>query len=210
MRIFGNATLSLGDVHEAQHFDRALQRGCAIELLVQHQRLTDLTADCQDGIERCHRLLEDHRDVVAANTAHLGFLELQQVDALKADRAGDDTAGWGLDEAQDRERGDRLAAAALADNGQRLTLGDMQRDAIYGPHHAIAREEIRPQIVDLEERCGDLRHDAGAISECLRHHCSAHHMRRARRGSRASRSPSPIRLIDSTASDKQMPGKRMM
>ena len=41
--------------------------------------LADLAADGEDRVERGHRLLEDHRDLRAANMAHLGFAELQQI-----------------------------------------------------------------------------------------------------------------------------------
>ena len=46
---------------------------CLREPEVQPGRLGDLLADREDGVERGHRILEDHRDVVAADLAHLGL-----------------------------------------------------------------------------------------------------------------------------------------
>ena len=60
-----------GDVDQAQHLDRLGQRGGAAEPLMQDQRFGDLMADGQHRVERGHRLLEDHRDLVAADLAHL-------------------------------------------------------------------------------------------------------------------------------------------
>ena len=56
----------------SQHLDR---RGRAASVrptpLVEPHRLGDLVADREDRVERRHRLLEDHRDLVAADLAHL-------------------------------------------------------------------------------------------------------------------------------------------
>ena len=41
--------------------------------VVQEQNLADLRLDRVQRIERGHRLLEDDRDVVAADLAHLAF-----------------------------------------------------------------------------------------------------------------------------------------
>src|SRR5260370_953574 len=87
----------------------------AMEPLVQRQRLADLPADRQYRVERGHRLLKDHRDVVAAHVAHFSFAELAQVAPGEADHPRDDAPGRRRDEAQDRQRGDALAAARLAD-----------------------------------------------------------------------------------------------
>ena len=46
-------------------------------------RLPELAADRQNGVERRHRVLEDHRDLVAAEVALLPLAELQQVAALE-------------------------------------------------------------------------------------------------------------------------------
>src|SRR5262249_44799475 len=94
--------------------------------------------------------LEDHRDVVAADLLHLGLAKLEEVAALKPDRAADDATRRVGDEAQDRERGHALAAARLADHAQRLAVAHRLGHAVHGAHPAIGREEVRLQAVDLE------------------------------------------------------------
>ena len=49
--------------------------------------------DGVDRIERGHRLLEDHRDLVAADLLHLLLGRVEQVPALEADLAADDAPG---------------------------------------------------------------------------------------------------------------------
>ena len=92
MRIGVRAPLRLRDVHAAQHLDRPVHRLAAATALVQRDRLADLPADGEQRIERGHRLLKDHRDVVAADVLHLAFGEAEQIGALEADRAADDAA----------------------------------------------------------------------------------------------------------------------
>src|SRR5690606_19440694 len=56
---------------------------------VDDQRFGNLKADSQHRIERRHRLLEDHRHFVAADTAHLRLRERQKLFPRKLDRALD-------------------------------------------------------------------------------------------------------------------------
>src|SRR5882724_2640433 len=57
----------LRDTNQCQHLDGACLCGLLVQSLMNPQRLTDLTADGQHRIEARHRLLEDHRNVVAAD-----------------------------------------------------------------------------------------------------------------------------------------------
>jgi hypothetical protein len=85
MRKFPHAPRRLRDSHQCQHLDGARLGGPLIEALMHPQGLADLAADGQHRIEARHRLLEDHRNVVAADRAHLTFGKLQQILALEAD-----------------------------------------------------------------------------------------------------------------------------
>jgi hypothetical protein len=60
-----------GDAHLFQRADRQLQRAAAREALVQLQHFGHLPLHRQVGIERRHRVLEDHRDAVAADAIEL-------------------------------------------------------------------------------------------------------------------------------------------
>ena len=132
---------------------RALRR-LAIEALVQAQRLADLAADGEHRVEARHRLLEDHADVVAADGAHRAIVERQEVAALEAGlRRRSCPAAPGSRRRIDM-RGDRLAAAALADDRERLALLDIERDAVDRAVDAVRRAEMGLQVVDLEQRHG--------------------------------------------------------
>src|ERR1700749_802936 len=57
----------------AQGVARGLARMLAVQVSVEPQRLCYLLADGVDGVERSHRVLKYHRDVVAANLTHAVF-----------------------------------------------------------------------------------------------------------------------------------------
>jgi hypothetical protein len=73
------APLAVGDADELKQFERARFGLRGRHLQMDEQRLHDLLADREDRVERGHRLLEDHRDVAAADLAHLLGGELEQV-----------------------------------------------------------------------------------------------------------------------------------
>src|SRR5712671_5807813 len=164
------------------------------------QRLADLTADGQHRIETRHRLLEDHRNVVAADGAHLALGKLQQILSLEADGARDPARGLG-DEPHQRHRGNRLAAAGFTDNGQRLAFVDVEGDAVDGAVDTLRRTEMGLQILDFEQchRIRTLFPDLVVLYRPL-----------AIRGSSASRRPSPSRLTASTVTDRNAAGKNTM
>jgi hypothetical protein len=58
------------------------------------QRLHDLHADRQNRVERSHRLLEDHRDLVATHRAHLVVGEFEQIAAFEQDAPLGDAASF--------------------------------------------------------------------------------------------------------------------
>ena len=54
-----------------------------------------------------------------------------------------------IDQAQDREAGDGLARAGLADQPQHLAARDVEDHAVDRLHHAGAGEEMRAQVARL-------------------------------------------------------------
>src|SRR6185437_13244887 len=190
MRIFLGALLRLGNADETQHLDRLRHRGRVGEILMQPQRLADLPPDSQHWIERRHRLLEDHRDLVAAHIAHRRFVEHEEVAPVEPDASADDAAGRIGNETHQRQRRHALAAAAFTDHRQGLAAVERERDVVDGAEQALPGEEHGLQPFDLEHgRCSG----------------RAHQLRS--RGSRMSRSASPSRLVPKTARLMAMPGK---
>src|SRR4029453_11662873 len=97
------------------------------------------------------RLLEDHRDVVAADALHLGLAELQQVAALEADGAADDAAWRVGDQAKNRQRRHALATARFAHHAQRLAAFQGVGDPVDGAHHAHRSEEMCLEVLHLQD-----------------------------------------------------------
>src|SRR5258708_6965806 len=182
------------------------------------QRLADLTADGQHRIQARHRLLEDHRNVVAADGAHLALGESQEILCLEADRASDLARGLG-DEPHERHGGDRLAAAGFTDDGQRLAFVDVEGDAVDGAVDTFGGTEMGLQILDFEQ-CHRIRTSFLELvhsreinifdGEPDRIRLKMLYRPLAMRGSIASRRPSPSRLTASTVADRNAAEKNTM
>jgi hypothetical protein len=84
---------------EIQQLDGPHPGGAATDPFVQADRFDDLGTYGIDRIQRRHRFLKDHRDVVAADLAHFPFRELEQVVAAKQGLTTLDEARWALDQA---------------------------------------------------------------------------------------------------------------
>ena len=141
------------------------------------QHLADLTLDRVQRIERGHRLLEHHRDAVAADTLQLGFGRADQLLAGKADgRSGRVGGQWVGQKLEDGERRHRLARARFADQRQGLAARQIKRDAVdRGDDVALADVESDRQIANTEQ--GFFSHET---------------YRKILRGSNASRTASPM------------------
>jgi len=102
-------------------------------------------------VERGERVLEDHRDLLAADPPHLRVGGLRQVLAAEEDLPADAGVARAR-EPQDGEAGDRLARARLADDAERLALVDAVGDAVDGVHDTVVGLEAHDQVTDLEQR----------------------------------------------------------
>src|SRR5438045_3499246 len=101
------------DADKVEELDGALARLALVHLEMKLERFGDLPADGEDRIQAGHGVLEDHRDVVAADAPDLVVVHLQDVLTVEDDRALDDAAGGLRNETHQRERGDRFPASGL-------------------------------------------------------------------------------------------------
>ena len=98
---------------------------------VQAQHLADLEADREHRIERGHRLLEDHGDVLAAQRAARGDRQLQQLAPLEAHaRIRIHERRVRRQQAHHRQRADRLAAARFSDQRHGGIAGHVEGNAL--------------------------------------------------------------------------------
>src|SRR5690606_31109941 len=144
-----------------------------------------LEADGEAGIEACHRLLEDHGDILADDLAFIGRVHIEQIDAFKFHLVGGHGSGGGQ-QPHHREHGHGLARAGLPDNGQHFAAIDRHIYAVNGLEQADGGIERYRQILDFEQGHGQLLLSLG---------------------SSASRNPSPTRLMASTVTRIARPGK---
>ena len=130
VRIIAEALLRRRNVNHAQHLDRQIL--CRIPA---HRPMTQdafdyLLAHRQHRVERGHRLLEDHRDAIAAKLSQGGRRKPQKIDAIEQDLAAGDPPGRARHQAHDRQCGDALAATGLADDAERSSRIDRKADAV--------------------------------------------------------------------------------
>ena len=133
--------------------------GGAVLALVQAHRLRDLLAHREHRVERGHRLLEDHRDLGAADRAHRRAVRLHEIEAGavgagELDPAPGDAAAAVLDQAHDRQRGHRFAGARLADDGDGLAGTDREADGAYRLDGALGARELHRQVIDDQDGGG--------------------------------------------------------
>ena len=147
MRIGLEPSLGVVDADFLEQIEHARAR-----LLVRHpavnlQHLAHLLFDRVQRIERGHRLLEDHRDLVAPDVAERARIEGQEVHAVEADTARRMRRGGVGQEPQDRQRRHRLARARFADERHGLGLADIEGHLADGVGDGLSGAEIDRQIL---------------------------------------------------------------
>src|SRR4030095_14941489 len=115
---------------------------------------------------------QDTRDVAPAHAPQCAFAFREDIFTLEADGA---FVRCGLDELQDRQRGNGLPRAGLADQAKFLAGGDVEGNVIDDAR----RTEVDAEAIDFEERS---------------------HAGQDFRVSKASRSPSPMKVRSSNVS----------
>jgi len=185
VRIGIDARRRVGDADAVEQAQGFLARRGAAEAPMQHQRLGDLAADGMHRVQAGHRLLEDHRDAIAANAAEIAFAHGHQVLAVEAHRAaGARPLGQEADQAQ---RGHRLAAARFADDAEGFAPLQRERDAAHRIGRPARGFQRDMEVFDFEQRGHD-------------------YLCRASLGSIRSRRPSPSRFRPSTDRAIARPG----
>ena len=166
--------LRLGDAHQLQHAQRLGARAGAVHALVHADGFGDLLTGREHRVQRGHGLLEDHGHVGAAHLAHLRLRRPGHVQHLAAApaqqrRAAHDLAAAMLDQAHQRQRGDRLARARLADDGQGLATIDVEGQLAHGIDNALGAGETHAQVVHGQHTLLGQRQRRGGVGGLVRH-----------------------------------------
>ncbi|MPM08771.1 hypothetical protein SDC9_55087 [bioreactor metagenome] len=191
VRILREAALGLGDTDLPQKLERARAGLCGGQAAVLTQTIGQLMSDREDRIERGHRLLKDHSDLIAAKGTHRGVIRLRDihdrsVGARKPQGAPGDPAASEFHQPHQRQRGHRLARATLPDDADGFARTDGKADVAHADDGLALALEFDAQMLDRDDG-GDLRH------ACFL-------------GSRMSRNVSPSMFSPSTVSATAAPG----
>ena len=89
------------------------------------------------------------------------LVERDEVLAVEMDLAAGLDAAGRANEAEQRERGDRLAAARLADEPDRLAGADLEADAVDRAGDTVLGVEVRAKVANAKER---LSHSRDGVS----------------------------------------------
>ena len=168
-----------------------MARACAGllgDVLVGPDGLGDLPADGVHGIQRRHRVLEDHGDAGAADL--VSSFSFRPRSSRPSKRIEPRTCGALGEEAHGGQGRHRLARARLADDAEDLAGGEGEVDAAHGVDHAVLRFGSRPR--------GRSTCRAGSATQALT---------RLFLGSNASRRPSPMRKIERMRMMRKTTGK---
>jgi hypothetical protein len=149
-----DALPGLGDPDQVEHLGGLSHGRVVALLLVEHDGLGDLVTDGVHRVQAGHRLLEDHRDLVAADAAHLALALLDQVLALEQHLTARDASRGNGDEAHDRQAGHGLPRAGLTDDGEGLALVEVEAHTVDGLDRAFIGIEVGLQVDDVQQAIG--------------------------------------------------------
>src|SRR5947207_11190199 len=152
-RVGAEPGLGLGEADLAEQLERAQPRLRRGQGAVLPQYFRDLEPDREHRVQRAHRLLEDHRDLGAAQRLQLAAGELEQLapEVLYAARRMH-ACVLARQQAHDGERGHRFAAARFADQRDGAALVDVEADALYrAQRRRFIDAEVDRQVAHAEQ-----------------------------------------------------------
>jgi hypothetical protein len=138
-----------------QQADRLVPGLFRRHLPMEEQRLHKLTANRMHRIERSHRLLEDHGDIIAAHSPDFPFADLEQITALEKNLTLRPNAADILQQAEDGQGGHRLAGTGFADQGMGFACLNVQADAVQDFSVAakfLVSEKGKTKLIDCKQR----------------------------------------------------------
>ena len=150
VRILLHAALRVRNFNQTQLFKHDFARFRFGNAFVDAQRLDQLIADGEKRVERGHRVLKDHADLIAADFAEHFGRECGQIRAVKDHFIRRDFGIVGQ-KVQHGEHRDALAAAAFADDADGFAFIHVQVYAANGLHLTDVDIERRPQVFNIKE-----------------------------------------------------------
>ncbi|CAJ0998844.1 hypothetical protein SODG_000363 [Sodalis praecaptivus] len=136
MRVAIENIARFGDPHQIPHMQGFLSGAAMIFALVQTQGFRYLFPDREYRIQRGHRLLKNHRHIRAAQRAQRrrrGAAQIHHLPRAPAEqqRTALDAPATELHQTHHRQRRDGFPRPRLADDSQRLTAVDVEREVTH-------------------------------------------------------------------------------
>ena len=137
MRIFVVALR--GNADKLQQLGRLVRSFRLGKLFMEQNHLADLIAHGKNRVEGGHGVLEDHRDILAADGAQFLRAFLQQIFSVEQNLAGGYLSGRIGNQTHDGERGRCFACAGFSDESQRIALFHRNGNAVDRFHRTAVR-----------------------------------------------------------------------
>ena len=144
----------VGDADLAQELDGLFLRDAVRHVRVSEDSLGDLVADAVHRVKAREGILEDHRDVLAAQMAHVVGRERQDVASVE-ERLARHVRALAVVQPHQREARDGLSGARLANDAERLAPVERVGEIGDRTDVALVRGEDDRQVANIED---DLAH----------------------------------------------------
>ena len=190
VRIGPEPRLRFGDLHLLQQGRRSLRCLPAAYPVVQMEDLADLLAHRIDRVQRRHRLLEDHRNPVAAQPALLLLAVVDDVLAVEGDVRSLRHRRAGAQEPHDSARRHRLAGTGFAHQRDRLALVQLEGNVAHRLELPALDLEADADVARVEDELAAVLAEivplgrCEGIGRCLAHGRASSTDRRRRAGRR--------------------------
>ncbi len=153
MRVLLQPALGFGD---ADAFQKLQSAGGGLRLrqvLVQHEAVGQLALDGEDRVQRGHRLLKDHPDLVAAHFAHHGGggggdVKLGAIRPAEAKRARGDGAAAEFHQSHEGEGGHGLPRPAFTDDADGFAWRDGEGHVLDPDDGAAVGSKFDAEVID--------------------------------------------------------------
>src|SRR5690554_1850076 len=145
------ALAGIGNADALKKPNRLLKCLFPHKLSVRADRFDDLIANPKNGIERAHRLLEDHAQLATADGTHLPLAQLEEITPFVESASGLDLRRRAVKEAHHGKRADALARAALTHDPEHLSPPNLEGDAAKRRGARPLDREGETEIADLKD-----------------------------------------------------------
>lgn len=114
---------------------------------MQAQDFCNLFADFKNRVQGGHRLLKNHRNIVASDAPHFIVRQSQQVVVVEGDLSTNNATRF-REELQQGERSHRFSAPRFADQSQGFPRANGKRNIVNGFDNSVAGEKVTLEVVD--------------------------------------------------------------